>query len=288
MSGRAKTYYQLTKPGIIYGNTLTTAGGFLLASHTFGFDAGRMAVTLVGTALVIGASCVVNNYLDRGIDRKMDRTKKRALVTGSISTTAALLYAAILATVGFVMLALFTNLLTVLLGVIATITYIVLYGIAKRRSVHGTLVGSIAGALPPVAGYTAASNTFDSAAVIIFLVLVFWQMPHFYAIAMYRMKDYAAASIPVLPIKHGVHATKIQIVTYTVLFLIAVSMLTVLGYTGYTYLTVMLGLGLAWLYKQLTGFNAQDDIRWARSIFFFSLLVLMAFSVMVAVGALLP
>lgn len=288
MSGRIKTYYQLTKPGIIYGNTLTTAGGFLLASCTFGFNAWLMVATLVGTAFVMAASCVVNNYIDREIDRKMARTKKRALVIGSVSVTAALLYASVLAVIGFVLLALFTNMLTVLLGVIAAATYIVFYGIAKRRSVHGTLVGSIAGALPPVAGYTAASNTFDAAAVIIFFVLVFWQMPHFYAIAMYRMKDYAAAGIPVLPIKQGMQATKIQIIAYTVAFLVAVSMLTVYGYTGYTYLIVMLGLGCIWLFKQLKGFRTSDDVQWARSIFFFSLLVLMAFSVMLAVGALLP
>lgn len=288
MSGRIKTYYQLTKPGIIYGNTLTTAGGFLLASCTFGFNAWLMVATLVGTAFVMAASCVVNNYIDREIDRKMARTKKRALVIGSVSVTAALLYASVLAVIGFVLLALFTNMLTVLLGVIAAATYIVFYGIAKRRSVHGTLVGSVAGALPPVAGYTAASNTFDAAAVIIFFVLVFWQMPHFYAIAMYRMKDYAAAGIPVLPIKQGMQATKIQIIAYTVAFLVAVSMLTVYGYTGYTYLIVMLGLGCIWLFKQLKGFRTSDDVQWARSIFFFSLLVLMAFSVMLAVGALLP
>lgn len=288
MSGPLKTYYQLTKPGIIYGNTLTAAGGFLLASYTFGFHFGRMVAALVGTALVIGASCVVNNYLDRGIDGKMKRTKNRALVTGSISATAALVYAGVLATAGFALLALFTNTLTVLLGIVAAITYIVLYGITKRRSVHGTLVGSVAGALPPVAGYTSASNSFDTAALIIFVVLVCWQMPHFYAIAMYRMKEYAAANIPVLPIKQGMRATKIQIVIYTVLFLVAVSMLTISGYTGYTYLAVMLGLGLTWLYKQLKGFNAPDDVRWARSIFFFSLFVLMAFSVMLAVGAPLP
>lgn len=288
MSGRIKTYYQLTKPGIIYGNTLTTAGGFLLASCTFGFNAWLMVATLVGTAFVMAASCVVNNYIDREIDRKMARTKKRALVIGSVSVTAALLYASVLAVIGFVLLALFTNMLTVLLGVIAAATYIVFYGIAKRRSIHGTLVGSVAGALPPVAGYTAASNTFDAAAVIIFFVLVFWQMPHFYAIAMYRMKDYAAAGIPVLPIKWGMQATKIQIITYTVAFLVAVSMLTVYGYTGYTYLIVMLGLGCIWLFKQLKGFRTSDDVQWARSIFFFSLLVLMAFSVMLAVGALLP
>lgn len=288
MSGRIKTYYQLTKPGIIYGNTLTTAGGFLLASCTFGFNAWLMVATLVGTAFVMAASCVVNNYIDREIDRKMARTKKRALVIGSVSVTAALLYASVLAVIGFVLLALFTNMLTVLLGVIAAATYIVFYGIAKRRSVHGTLVGSVAGALPPVAGYTAASNTFDAAAVIIFFVLVFWQMSHFYAIAMYRMKDYAAAGIPVLPIKWGMQATKIQIITYTVAFLVAVSMLSVYGYTGYTYLIVMLGLGCIWLFKQLKGFRTSDDVQWARSIFSFSLLVLMAFSVMLAVGALLP
>ncbi len=166
MTQTFKAYYQLTKPGIIYGNLLNTASGFLLASKWhFGF--GLLLATLGGTALVIASACVINNFLDREIDAKMARTKKRALVSGSISGPRALICASLLGLLGFVILGVRTNRLTFGLGVLALFTYVVLYGIAKRRSVHGTVVGSIAGALPPVAGYTAVTNHLDSGALIL-------------------------------------------------------------------------------------------------------------------------
>jgi protoheme IX farnesyltransferase len=244
--------------------------------------------TLGGIALIIASACVFNNYIDRGIDTKMARTKKRALVSGLISTKSALVYATVLGLLGFLILAVYTNILTVYLGLLAMFTYIVLYGISKRTTVHGTVVGSIAGALPPVAGYTAVANRLDSAALILFLILVFWQMPHFYAIAIYRLKDYRAAGIPVLPAEKGNHITKIQMLIYILAFSLATVALTLLGYTGIIFLIVMLTLGLLWFIKGWLGFNATDDSQWARGMFLFSLIVICGLSVMLAIGPILP
>jgi len=190
--------------------------------------------------------------------------------------------------IGFVILIVYTNALTVYLGLIAIIVYVILYAVAKRRSVHGTVVGSIAGALPPVAGYTAYSHQFTSAAGLLFLIMVCWQMPHFYAIAMYRFKDYKAAHIPVLPVQKGLRTTKQYIVVYIIGFMLAVSLLSVLGYTGYTFLIVMELLGGAWLTLAVSGFQVVDDTSWARRMFFFSLIVTLALSLMLAVGGILP
>lgn len=244
--------------------------------------------TLAGIALVIAAACVVNNYIDRGIDAKMARTKKRALVSGAVSGRNALIYAALLGLFGFFVLQLYTNALTVFLGLTAVFTYIILYGVTKRRSVHSTLVGSIAGALPPVAGYTAVTNSLDAGALILFSIYALWQMPHFYAIGIYRIKDYKAAGLPILPVKSGLRITKIHMLFYTAAFIITSLLLTSFGYTGYVYMVIVSGVGLYWLWKGIKGFEVKDSDAWARQMFGTSLIVVMTLAVMLSVGPLLP
>ncbi len=279
-----KAYYLLIKPGIIRGNLVTAAAGFFLAAQG-DIDWGLFLATMAGVSLVIASACVCNNYIDRGIDAKMMRTKTRALVSGVISGRNSMVYATVLGLAGFALLADFTNLLTAALGVLAFVVYVLLYGWSKRRAPYGTLVGSVAGALPPVAGYSAVTDRLDIAAGLLFLLLVCWQMPHFYAIAMYRLKDYQAASIPVLPAVKGLHATKIYILLYIVAFTLAAAAFTVFNYTGYAYLAVMVLTGLAWLSLGLIGFKTDNDSRWARKMFFFSLAVIMIFSVTISLDS---
>ncbi len=243
---------------------------------------------MVGMSLVIASGCVFNNYIDRSIDAKMKRTMYRATVTGKISGSQALIFATILGILGFVALALGTNWLTVLVGAVGLVDYVIIYGFVKRKSVHSTLVGSISGAVPPVAGYVAVTNNFDMAAVLLFLIMAVWQMPHFYAIAINRRKDYAAAHLPVLPVKEGIVATKRQIFIYILLFVVTSSLLTVKGYTGVVYLTLMLALGLVWLKKASDGFKTTDDSRWARQVFRFSLIVLLGWCILLSCNAWLP
>ena len=243
---------------------------------------------IVGLALVIAASCVFNNYIDRDIDRVMKRTKNRALATGKISPQAALIYASALLISGAVILLLLTNALTMLLALFGSFAYVVLYGIGKRKTVHGTVIGSISGAVPPVVGYCALSGRLDLAALILFLILVFWQMPHFYAIAMYRREDYKSAHIPVLPLKSGDRMTQVQIIIYVVLFAAAAISLTIFKYTGYTYLVVMLLVSLAWLMLGARGFKTLDPAKWAKRMFLFSLVVLMLTSIMISIDRWLP
>lgn len=237
--------------------------------------------------MVIASACVFNNYLDRGIDRKMARTRARALAAGRIRPVAALVYAAGLGAVGFVVLGLFTNWLVVGLGAISLFFYVVLYGIGKRRSVHGTLIGSIPGAAPPVAGYLAVTDHLDTAAVLLFLILVCWQMPHFYAIAMYRYKDYKAAGLPVLPVKSGMRAARLQTLSYIVLFTAAAAALAIAGPAGYIYLAVVILLGAYWLFIGLRHYHLSDD-KWGRKMFFASLKVTVVLSLAIAAGSALP
>lgn len=287
MSDRIKTYYQLTKPGIIYGNVLTTAAGFFVASKTH-IDVLLFFAVMVGTACIIASACVCNNYMDREIDAKMERTKKRALVTGIVSGRSAFIFAIILGFIGLATLLIFTNILTVAVGVIGFIDYVFFYGLCKRRSVHGTLIGGVSGAMPIVAGYTAVTHTFDIGALLLFLILSFWQMPHFYAIAIYRMKDYAAASIPTFPIKKGLALTKIHIFIYLIGYVITTLLLTIIGLTGYVYFIVMLLMNGYWLWICSEGFFTKDSEKWAKKTFLVSLKSLTVFSILLLLTGLLP
>jgi heme o synthase len=243
---------------------------------------------LFGLALVIASACVFNNYLDKDIDKKMARTKNRALAKGSIGSTQALAFASVLGFAGFSILLVGTNFLTAAVAWAGYIIYIFAYGFLKRTSVFSTLVGSIAGAVPPVVGYTAFSDHLDGGALILFLILVFWQMPHFYAIAIYRHDDYKSADLPVLPVVKGFRTAKFNILIYAFGFILAVVALTVFGYTGYTYLAIALVLALTWFGRILQGFSAKDDKKWARGVFMHSLIVISLLSGLIAVGPLLP
>lgn len=266
-------YYLVTKPGIILGNLITVAAGFLLASKGH-FDWLLFLATLIGLAFIIASACVFNNYIDRSIDKKMARTKNRPLVTGAISGLHAMIYATILGILGNVILLKFTNPLTVFVADIGFFVYVVLYSVWKSRTIYGTAIGSIAGAIPPVVGYCAVSNRFDLGAVLLFVILVLWQMPHFFSIAMYRLNDYTAAHMPLLPIQKGAWRTKVHMIVYIIGFIAASILLTLFGYTGYVYLIVMCMLGLAWLTLCIKGFKSDNDQQWGRQMFRLSLLII--------------
>lgn len=285
-----RDYYILTKPGITRGNLITTTGAFLFASKDE-VEAALLLTTGLGVSMIIASACVFNNFIDKDIDRKMSRTKDRALAKSSIKIQNAITFGSVIGLCGLVILGVFVNTLTMLLGILAFFTYVVLYGIAKRRSEHGTLVGSIPGALPVVAGYVAVTNNIDKTALILFLILVFWQMPHFYSIAIFRKKEYEAAGLPMLPIIRGNKNTKIQISAYIVLFFLAVSSLYVFNFAGVTYQIIMSLIAAFWLYKSLKGFSlrgAKYDNPWAVSLFKVSLSVLLIFSTLIALDNYLP
>ena len=155
MKNIIKDYVSLTKPGIIFGNLIAAASGFFLAAKG-NIDWFVFFIVILGTALIVASGCVVNNYVDRDIDLKMNRTKNRALAQGRINTLPALLFALLLGALGFALLHLYTTFYAVLFGAIGILVYVGLYTLKfKRNSVYGTLVGSLSGACPPVMGYVA-------------------------------------------------------------------------------------------------------------------------------------
>lgn len=278
-----KNLFSLTKPGIIFGNLITLGAGFFLVTHG-SIDWVKLIGVMLGVSLIIASGCVFNNCIDVDIDRLMERTQNRVLVKGLISIKFALIYAVVLAIAGIEVLYYTTNLLTVYTGIFGLFIYVVIYSLwLKRTSSLGTLIGSLSGATPPVMGYVALTNHFDLASVIFFLILAIWQMPHSYAIAIYRLQDYTKANIPVLPVKYGVPTAKIHMLFYIILFAIVASLLTLKGYTGYIYLVVLWILSIYWIYLAVIGFRLSTNNKiWARKMFMFSVILITILSILIA------
>jgi protoheme IX farnesyltransferase len=288
MSEGIKKYLLVTKPGILGGNLIAVAGGFFLASQGR-VDVSLLLSILLGMSLVIASGCVLNNWLDRNMDRKMVRTQNRILAQGRMSPKAAIFYATFLGFAGMALLWAVTNGLTVAIVLTGFAIYVGVYSLyLKRRSVYATLIGSLAGAAPPLAGYCAVNNRFDLGAVILLAIFSLWQMPHFYAIAVFRFRDYAAAAIPVLPVERGTPAAKKHIVGYILAFLAATLMLTFGGYTGTRFLAVAAAMGLSWLYLAWSGYKTSDDQRWAKKLFVSSILTILLLSFMMSIDFTIP
>ncbi|MEH6492669.1 heme o synthase [Halopseudomonas sp.] len=281
---KLKRYLLITKPGIIFGNLIAVAGGYFLAAQGQ-IDLTLLLATVIGLSLVVASGCVMNNCIDRDIDRHMQRTQGRVLVTGQISLRAAMTHGVLLGLIGFGILWWFTNPVATLLAAFGFIIYVGFYSLwLKRTSVYGTLVGSLSGAMPPVVGYCAVTGQFDTGAALLLLIFCLWQMPHSYAIAIFRFDDYSAAGIPVLPVKQGIKVAKQHIVWYIVAFAGAALMLALSGFAGYGYLVIALLVSIWWLLIALSGYKQEvDDRVWARKLFGFSIIAITALSVMMSI-----
>jgi protoheme IX farnesyltransferase len=283
-----KNFLLVTKPGIVIGNLIATAGGFLLASKGC-IDSGLFQATLLGVALMVACGCVFNNCIDKDLDRKMVRTRNRVLPRGLMSPGVASVYASLLGMAGTALLSSATNRLCVAIVLAGLVIYVGLYSLGlKRRSVYAALVGSLAGAAPPLAGYCAVSHRFDLEALILLAVFSLWQIPHAHAIAVYRRDDFAAAAIPALPLTRGLPAAKRHILVCIAGFMAAALMLTIGGYTGYRFFAVAAVLNLSWLTLAWRGDHATDEQRWAKRLFVFSILSITVLSVMMAVDFTVP
>ncbi len=269
-----RKYLFLTKPGILFGNFITTLGGFFLAAQG-SIDIFLLLLTLIGTTLVVASGCVVNNVIDQDIDIKMQRTQNRALVKKTISPTVALVYAFVLGLIGFSILWFGVNGYAFLFAVIGFVVYVGFYSLwTKRTSIHQTVIGSISGASPPVIGYTAVTHQFDVAALLLFLAYGLWQMPHSWAIAIYRFDDYKNAGIPILPVARSIYRTKIECVIYILLFAAVLNGLYCFGYTNIFFLITFNALTAYWFYLSIIGFKAENDQLWAKRFFLYSVILI--------------
>jgi protoheme IX farnesyltransferase len=262
----------LTKPGVTRMCLVTTLGGLLLAPVPFSWPLAIAA--LVGTAACVGGANAFNMWLEREADARMSRTRRRPLPAGRLHPDQAVRFAWLLAIVGVGVLAIGTNVLTALLGALAIASYVLVYTPLKYRTPLALLIGAVPGAAPPLLGWTAATNSIDAPALVLFAILLVWQIPHFLAIALYRQDDYAKAGIKVVPLVRGVPIAKIQAVAWCMVLVPLSLLLVPLGVAGDTYMLVAFLLGSAFLGWSFTGLDDRAGVRWARGFFLASLVYL--------------
>ncbi|WP_455661158.1 heme o synthase [Pradoshia sp.] len=273
-----KLWAQVVKTGIIKSNLVPMIAGLMLALYTYQYSfidhIGNIIFATIGTAAVIAAAGSFNNIYDRDIDAIMARTKIRPTVTGAISINKVWAAAISLLVIGLILLYMASP-LAALLGFLGVFLYVVPYTMwTKRYTIWNTEVGSISGAMPPLIGWAAVGpDIWHPACWALFFIMVIWQMPHFYAIAIRKKADYAAAKIPMLPVVKGAKRTYIQTNFYLILLVLSSFLFLPLS-LGLT--LVALVLGLIWLGLSLFGTRKMEMNVWANKMFIFSLVHMIA------------
>jgi protoheme IX farnesyltransferase len=267
---RATDFLELTKPGITVLVVTTTMVGFCLGLKG-SLALGHLLHALAGTALVAGGASALNMYMERDLDARMRRTARRPLPTGRLQPEEALVFALSIAVAGMVYLFVFVNPLTSLLSAITLISYLFLYTPLKTRTWACTLIGAVPGALPALMGWSAANGRVEAGGWVLFAIVFFWQIPHFYAIGWMYREDYARGGFPMLPVLDlsGVRTSR-QISASILLLLCSAAMPFALGLSGPTYAALAAVLGFIFLYLGIV-FVRRRTRQSARRVFFYSI-----------------
>ncbi len=276
---------ELTKPGIIRMCLLMTAGGLWLVPGSASW--GTWVAALVGSALAVASANAFNMIWEREGDLLMRRTRNRPVATGRLSVSVASAFAGLLGAASMLVLGLGTNLLTAGLALFALVSYTLVYTPLKRRTPLALVIGAVPGAVPPLLGWTAASGSLELPGIVLFGILLVWQMPHFLAIALFRKQDYADAGIRCVPVVRGDQVAKIQAIAWALLLVPMSLVLTPIGVTGNLYLVVALLLGLGFLAWTIVGLRKPNTAKWAREVFVLSLVYLPALTLALVVDVLL-
>lgn len=262
----------LTKPRITALVLVTEAAGLGIAPGRASHVGVRtLLLSLVGTALIVGAANALNMWWEADIDARMERTRNRPLPAGRLSSDAALAFGLALAAVSVPLLFL-VNLATGLLGLVALVSYVAVYTPLKRHTSMALLVGAVPGAMPPLMGWSTATGSIGLGGFLLFAVLFLWQLPHFAAISIFRAEDYARAGLQVVSVQHGEAGARRSIAVYTALLVTASLLFVPLGIAGTSYAVVAAVTGLAFLGLALRGVVAVrsagfDVQRWAKTVF---------------------
>ena len=266
-------YLELTKPGVQALLFVSCASGMLIGSD-FNPPITAFFFGLIGISFLAASSAVVNHFFDKTIDSKMNRTANRPLVKGNISDNAAILFSILLYCSGSWMLLIFTNFLTWLLTTLTFIFYGFIYTkYLKFMTSQNIVIGGLAGAMPPLLGWSAITNSIEPDALLLVLIIMVWTPPHFWALAVHRVEDYKDAAVPMLPVQKGVDFTKQHILLYTLLLLASTMLPYAVGMFGEIYLLSAMLLGFIFLVYSYRLYK-DDTNSFAMPTFAYSIIYL--------------
>ncbi|AKH68178.1 protoheme IX farnesyltransferase [Spongiibacter sp. IMCC21906] len=283
-----RDYYELCKPNVVLLMLLTSAIGMFLSTP------GMVPIKVLilgnaGIALCAAAAAAVNHLVDRRIDLVMARTRNRPIATGRLKTANAAIFAGVLGLAGMAILLVYINALTAWLTLASLLGYAVVYTLfLKRATPQNIVIGGIAGAAPPLLGWTAVTGEIHGHALLLVLIIFVWTPPHFWALAIHRRDDYAKVDIPMLPVTHGIGYTKLHTLLYTVLLFVVTLLPFATGMSGVLYLLGAVCLGAGFIYWAVVLMRGQNP-KAPMATFKYSIIYLMAlFIVMLLDHYLIP
>ncbi len=275
-----RDYLELCKPNVVALMLLTSLIGMLLATDQ------TVPITVIifgnlGIALCAGSAAAVNHIVDRHVDDKMARTLNRPLAQGRLKTENAVIFALITGMLGMAILLVFTNVLTAWLTLASLVGYAFVYTMfLKRATPQNIVIGGLAGAAPPLLGWTAVTGEVHHNALLLVLIIFAWTPPHFWALAVHRKDEYAKAKIPMLPVTHGEYYTKINILLYTLLLIVVTTMPYLTGMFGWLYLVSSLLLGLGFLYWAIVMLRSKGGNSGMKTFQYSIVYLMVLFAVM--------
>jgi protoheme IX farnesyltransferase len=270
-----REYLELCKPKVVLLILFTALVGMFLSTEGF-VPFKSWFWGLIGIGLGASAGAALNHWVDEEIDARMERTHARPLPQGNISGRQAVTFALSLAILSMIVLVTFVNTLTAILTFASMVGYAVIYSMFLKRSTPQNIVlGGAAGAAPPVLGWTSVTGELHGEALLLFLIIFIWTPPHFWALAIKRVDDYAKAEVPMLPVTHGIAFTKLHILLYTILLVIVTIMPFVVMMSGTIYLAGAIALGAGFVFYSVKLYRSDGD-QYAMKTFGYSIFYLSA------------
>ena len=244
-----RSYYHLCKPNVVFMMLITSLIGSLLATNGSNFNPLLILISLIGIGLCAASAAAINQVVDQKVDANMSRTSERPIPQGEISSSKAVSFAIVIGLIGYAILYIYVNVLTAYLTIASLIGYAIIYTVfLKRATPQNIVIGGLAGAAPPLLGWSSITGSIDPNALLLVLIIFAWTPPHFWALAIHRKDEYAKENIPMLPVTHGISFTKLQIILYTIIMLLVSLFPYFVMMSGAFYLVSALVLGLIFLW----------------------------------------
>ncbi|MGB0752862.1 MAG: heme o synthase [Gammaproteobacteria bacterium] len=244
-----RSYYHLCKPNVVFMMLITSLIGSLLATNGSNFNPLLILISLIGIGLCAASAAAINQVVDQKVDANMSRTSERPIPQGEISSSKAISFAIVIGLIGYAILYIYVNVLTAYLTIASLIGYAIIYTVfLKRATPQNIVIGGLAGAAPPLLGWSSITGSIDPNALLLVLIIFAWTPPHFWALAIHRKDEYAKENIPMLPVTHGILFTKLQIILYTIIMLLVSLFPYFVMMSGVFYLFSALVLGSIFLW----------------------------------------